>query len=99
METLFVMYKEFRYTIIYPTWLSKPILSDVTSKNNVENSITFFFLASCSNHCLAALDLGTGVELPVDFVMVQNRHAMQSMRRPVDWTLEDNTEPSPESFQ
>jgi len=43
-----------------------------------------------SNHCLAALDLGAGVEQPFDCLIVQNRQAKQSMRRSMDWTLEDN---------
>ena len=49
-----------------------------------------FFWASCSNHCSAALDLGADVEQPFDCLIVQNRQAMQSMRRSMDWTLEDN---------
>jgi len=43
-----------------------------------------------SHHCLAALDLGTGAEQPVDSLIVQNRQVLQSMRRSIDWTLEDN---------
>jgi len=39
---------------------------------------------------LAALDLGAGVEQPFDCLIVQNRQAVQSMRRSVDWTLEDD---------
>ena len=50
----------------------------------------FFFSASCSNHCLAALDLGAGVEQPFGCLIVQNRQAMQSMGRSIDLTLEDN---------
>ena len=46
----------------------------------------FFSWASCSNHCLAALDLGAGVEQPFDYHIVQSRQAMQSMRRSMDWT-------------
>jgi len=41
-------------------------------------------------HCLAALDLGAGVEQTFDCFIVQNRQAVQSMRRSMDWTLEDN---------
>jgi len=37
---------------------------------------------------LAALDLEAGVEQPFDCLIVQNRQAVQSMRRSVDWTLE-----------
>ena len=51
---------------------------------------TSFFWASCLKHCLAALDLGAGVEQPFDCLIVQNRQAMQSMERSMDWTLEDN---------
>jgi len=49
----------------------------------------FFFWASCSNHCLAALELGAGVEEPFDCLIVQNRQVMQSVGRSMDWTLED----------
>jgi len=51
---------------------------------------SFFFGASCLHHCLAALDLGADVEQPFDYLMVQNRQAMQSMRRSMDSTLKDN---------
>jgi len=40
---------------------------------------------------LAALDPGVGVEQPFNCLIVQNRQAMQSMGRSMDWTLEDNT--------
>ena len=50
----------------------------------------FFFWASCWNHCLAALDIGAGVAQPFNCLIVQNRQAMQSMGRSMDWTLEDN---------
>jgi len=50
----------------------------------------FFFWASSSNHCLAALDLGTGVEQPFDCLIFQNRQVVQSMRRTMNWILEDN---------
>ena len=55
-------------------------------------SISCYFLvwASCSNHCLAALDLGADVEQPFGSLIVQNRQAMQSIRRSMDWTLEEN---------
>jgi len=49
-----------------------------------------FFWASSPNHCLAALDLGEGVEQPFDCLIVQNCQAVQSMRRSMDWTLKDN---------
>ena len=41
-------------------------------------------------HCLAALNLGAGVEQSFDCLIVQNRQAVQSTRRSMDWTLEDN---------
>jgi len=43
-----------------------------------------------SNHCLASLDLGADAEQPFDCLIFQKRQAMQSMKRSVDWTLEDN---------
>jgi len=36
------------------------------------------------------IDLGAGVEQPYDCLSVQNHQAVQSMRRSMDWTLEDN---------
>jgi len=36
------------------------------------------------------LELGSGVEQPFTCLIVQNRQAMQSMGRSMDWTLEDN---------
>jgi len=44
-----------------------------------------YFLDSCSNHCLAALDLGRDVEQPFDCLIVQNRQAVQFMRRSIRW--------------
>jgi len=49
----------------------------------------FFYWDSSSNHCLAALDLGVGVEQSFDCLIVQNRQAVQYMRRSMDWILED----------
>jgi len=43
-----------------------------------------------SVYCLAALDLGAGVEQPFDYLVIQNHQAMQSMGRPMDWTFEGN---------
>jgi len=48
------------------------------------------FQSVLHNHCQAALDLGAGVEQPFDCLIVQNRQAVQYMRRSMDWTLEDN---------
>jgi len=42
------------------------------------------------NQCLAALDLGASVEQPFDCLIVQNFQAVQSIRRSMDWTLEDD---------
>ena len=53
-------------------------------------AVCFFFWASCWNHCLAALDLGAGVEQPLNCLIAQNRQAVQSVGRSIDWTLEDN---------
>jgi len=39
---------------------------------------------------LARLDIGASVEQPFDCLIVQNLQAVQSMRRSMDWTLEDN---------
>ena len=58
------------------------------SRSN-ERNFFFCWVSSC-NHCLAALDLGAGVEQPFGCLIVQNRQAVQSMRRSMDWTLEDN---------
>ena len=54
-------------------------------------NVCFFFWASSSFiHCLAALDFGAGVEQPFRCLIVQNRQAVQSMVRSMNWTLEDN---------
>jgi len=45
---------------------------------------------SSSNHCLAALNLGAGVDQLFDCLIVHNRQAVQSTRRSMDWTFEDN---------
>jgi len=56
----------------------------------------FLWLASSSFesvatiHCLAALDLGAGIEQSFNCLIIQNRQAVQSMRRWMDRTLEDN---------
>jgi len=47
-------------------------------------------LLSSSNHCLAALDFGASVEQPFDCLIVQNCQAVQSVKRSMDWSLEDN---------
>jgi len=39
---------------------------------------------------LAALDLGADVEQPFNCPIVQDRQAVQSMGKSMDWTLEDN---------
>jgi len=39
---------------------------------------------------MAVLDLGADVEQPFDCLVVQNRQAVQSMRRTMDCTLQDN---------
>jgi len=39
---------------------------------------------------LTALDLGADVEQPFDCLVIQNGKAMRSMRRSMNWTLEDN---------
>ena len=45
-----------------------------------------------SNHCLAARCLGEGVAQPFSSCRsMQNRQAVQSTGRLMDWTFEDNT--------
>jgi len=39
---------------------------------------------------LAALDLGAGVEQPINCLIIQNCHDVQSVGKWMDWTLEDN---------
>jgi len=39
---------------------------------------------------LAALDVETDVEQPFDYLVVQNREAVQSVEMSLDWTLEEN---------
>ena len=54
-------------------------------------SCGFFFWASSSIHCLAALDLGASVEQPFRCFVVQKRQDDQSVMRSMDWTWVDNT--------
>jgi len=54
------------------------------------SSLPSSFERVLSIQCLAALDLGPGVEQPFDCLIVQNRQTMQFMGRSMDWTLEDN---------
>ena len=49
-----------------------------------------FVWASSFIHCLAALEFGAGVEQPFGCFIVQNRQAVQSVGRSMDWTLEDD---------
>ena len=65
-------------------------LSWVTCNNACSSSLRLFFSPGWSNHCLAALDLGADVEQPFGCLIVQNRQAMHSMGRSIDWTLKDN---------
>ena len=68
-----------------------PIFTSTTDieEAGLERSLVFlFFWASSLIHCL--VDLGANVEQPFDCLIVQNRQAMQSMGRSMDWTLEDN---------
>jgi len=69
-------------------WLCK--LLDTPTRNHSRRPSSAFELHSSSNHCLAAFDLGAGVEQQFDCLIVQNRQAMQSMGSSMDWTSEDN---------
>ena len=60
------------------------------AREEAHTAVVFFFWASRWNHCLAALDIGAGVERPFNCLIVQNLQAMQSMGRSMDWTLEDD---------
>jgi len=48
------------------------------------------YMEVLSNHCLATLNLGAGVEQPFDCCIIQNRQAVQSMRRSMDRTVKNN---------
>jgi len=52
-------------------------------------SSSFVSASSSFIHCLAALDFQVGVEQPFGFHIIQNRQAVQSVGRSMDWTLED----------
>ena len=61
------------------------------SKLTVNLHRCFFVWASSTFiHSLAALDFGAGVEQPFGCLIVQNRQAVQSVGRSMDWTLEDD---------
>jgi len=51
---------------------------------------SFVWARSSFIHCLAARDFGAGVEQPFGCLIVQNRQAVQSVWRSMDWTLEDD---------
>jgi len=51
---------------------------------------SFFWASSSFIHILATLDFGAGVEQTFDCLIVENRQAVQSTERSMDWTLEDN---------
>ena len=53
-------------------------------------STSFVWVSSSFVHCLATLDFRAGVEQPFGCLNVQNRQAMQSMGKSMDWTLEDD---------
>ena len=55
---------------------------------NGRQVMEIFFSASFLNHCLAALNFVADVEQPFDSLIAQNRQAMQSVGRSMDWTLE-----------
>jgi len=46
--------------------------------------IVFIIWASSSNHCLATLDFGSGVEQPFNCLIVQNSQAVQFLGRKID---------------
>ena len=64
-------------------------LSACRGKNNKLKSKVFHKTMTSSSfiHCLAALDFGAGVEQPFGCLIVQNRQAVQSVGRLMDWTL------------
>ena len=64
--------------------------SNVYSTQAQAASSSSLFEPVLSVHCLAALDLGAGVEQPIDYLIIQNRQAVQSIGRAMDGTLEDN---------
>ena len=66
-----------------PGLLSKKVLLHATFELMAVTFVFFFFWTSPSNHYLAALDLGAGVEQPFDRLIVQNRQAMQFMGRSI----------------
>jgi len=60
-------------------------ISDFTPCPDAQSNIphTLLLLPSCPNHCLATLDLRAGVEQTLDCLIVQNRQAMQSVKRSI----------------
>jgi len=56
----------------------------------INMSSSSFVWASSFIHCLTAPDFGAGVEQPFGCFIVQNRQAVQSVGRSMDWTLEDD---------
>jgi len=58
--------------------------------SHMRQNTYYYLLRLFVRSCLAAQDLGAGVKQPFDCLIVQNRQAMQSMGRWMDWSVEDN---------
>jgi len=74
---------------------SRVLLCSQIDPLNEKNSFTgctssSSFETVLHNNRLAALDLRAGVEQPFDCLIARNRLAVQSTRRSMDWTFEDN---------
>ena len=98
-QVFFLVVLQFRSSVrfqdqyhIYSTYtqVSNRALATHHPKFSEICSCRYFFFSASSNHCLAALYLGAGIEQPFGCLIVQNLQAMQSMGRSMDWTLEDN---------
>jgi len=56
----------------------------------MEVVMSWSFESVVSIHCMAALNLRAGVVQPLHCLIIQNRQAVQSTGRSMDWTCEDD---------
>jgi len=72
-----------------PTRISPTLVKTLTWHQKVDRASSSFEPVAAI-HCLAALDLGAGVEQPFSCLIIPNRQAVQFMVRSMDWTFEDD---------
>jgi len=78
----------------YIGWTEGPeanIVASILIASAISSIVFFFRLSEFFYYpLLARLDIGAGVEQPFGCLIVQNRQAMWSVGRSMDWTVEDD---------